>query len=246
MQEGPETSTETGEDRPDVEILILGAGFSGLGMAIRCLQSGRSSFLILERAHDLGGTWRDNAYPGCACDVPSRLYSFSFELNPDWSRAYAGQEEIWRYLKDCVQRHHLEPYLRLGWTVARARFDEFTGLWSVESTDGRRLRCRYLVASATPLGNPYRPPIPGLEDFEGPSFHTATWDHGVDLQGKTVAVVGTGASAVQCVPAIAPEVGRLILFQRTLASQQRLKFSVGHRSRIIARQEKNKRWRAST
>jgi cation diffusion facilitator CzcD-associated flavoprotein CzcO len=197
--------------------LIVGAGFAGLGMAIRLKQTGVDDFIILERAGSLGGTWRDNRYPGCACDVESHLYSFSFELNPDWSRAYAPWHEILAYLERTTDKYGIRPHIRFDEAVTRAVFDERTGVWTVETSRGRSLRTRALVACAGPLTRASYPDIPGLDVFRGKVMHSAHWDPAYSVAGKRVAVIGTGASAIQIVPAIAPEVTRLDVYQRTPA-----------------------------
>ena len=196
------------------DVLIIGTGFAGLGMAIRLQQAGRSDFLILERAAEVGGTWRDNAYPGAACDVESFLYSFSFEPNPDWSHMFARQGEIWAYMRGVAEKYALRPRIRFGAGVAEARFDEATQRWDVLAEDGRRFRARVLVTGCGGLSRPKKPEIEGLDSFTGTLFHSARWKHD-DFGGKRVAVIGTGASAIQIVPAIAPEVARLFVYQRT-------------------------------
>jgi cation diffusion facilitator CzcD-associated flavoprotein CzcO/acetyl esterase/lipase len=197
------------------DTIIAGAGFAGLGMAIQLRKAGRESFLILEKAADIGGTWRENTYPGCACDIPSHLYSFSFELNPNWTRMYPSQREIWQYMQDVVDKHHLRPSIRLHSELVEAVFDETECLWRVRLRNGEQLRARFLVAATGPLSKPAIPDIAGLERFEGCVFHSACWDHSYDLQDKRVAVIGTGASAIQFVPEIAPKVKQLYVFQRT-------------------------------
>src|SRR5215207_3668793 len=189
----------------DVEVAIIGSGFSGLGMAIRLRQEGIEDFVVLERAADVGGTWWANTYPGCACDVPSHLYSFSFALNPDWSQTYSTQPEIRDYLRGVVERFDLRRQILLGHEVTQATWDEEAGRWELETSHGR-LRTRVLVAGMGPLTEPKFPDLPGLGSFEGPVFHSARWDHDVDLTGLRVAAVGTGASAIQFVPAIQPKV----------------------------------------
>lgn len=199
---------------PHVHVAIIGTGFGGLGAAIRLKQDGEQDFVILERASEIGGTWRDNSYPGCACDVQSHLYSFSFDLNPNWSRSYSPQPEIWQYLKDCVQRHGLGPHLRLGREVKEARWDDARRRWSIE-TSRETFTADVLISAAGALSDPSIPELHGLGAFEGEVFHSATWNHRYDLRGKRVAVIGTGASAIQFVPRIQKEVARLTLFQRT-------------------------------
>lgn len=202
--------------RADVlDVVIVGAGFAGIGMAIQLDAARRKRFVILERSDRVGGTWRDNSYPGCACDVPAHLYSYSFEQNPDWSLPYAPQAEILAYLERCVDKYGLRDRLRLGTAAVKATFDEELGLWTIETSKGTSLRSRALVVGTGPLNRWSMPEIEGLDRFRGPTFHSSAWDHSVPLDGKTVAVVGTGASAIQIVPAIAPQVARLHLFQRT-------------------------------
>jgi cation diffusion facilitator CzcD-associated flavoprotein CzcO len=198
----------------DVEIAIIGSGFSGLGTAIRLRQEGRDDFVVLECASDVGGTWYFNTYPGCACDVPSHLYSFSFAPNPDWSATYSGQPEIRDYLRRCADDFGVRPFIRFNREVTAARWDDDAACWRLDTTGGP-LSARVLVAAAGPLTEPKLPPLPGLESFTGTAFHSARWDHDHDLTGERVAAIGTGASAIQFVPAIQPHVTRLHVFQRT-------------------------------
>ncbi|WP_344540240.1 flavin-containing monooxygenase [Actinomadura fulvescens] len=199
--------------------MIIGSGFGGIGMAIRLKRAGIHDFVILEKADELGGTWRDNTYPGAACDVPSHLYSFSFERKTDWTRRFPPQREILDYLRLCARKYGVLPHIRFGTEVTEARFDSGDGhtasVWRVSTRDGEELTARVLISACGQLNRPTLPAIEGRESFTGPSFHSARWDHGVDLRGKKVAVIGTGASAVQIVPEIAAEAGRLALFQRS-------------------------------
>jgi cation diffusion facilitator CzcD-associated flavoprotein CzcO len=197
-----------------VRVAIVGSGFSGLGMAIRLRRAGIEDFVILERADDVGGTWRDNSYPGCRCDVPSHLYSFSFAPNPDWTSTFSAQEEIWDYLRTCARRYGVVDHVHFGHEVLGAEWDEDAQRWRIETSQGS-LTAQALVLGTGPLSEPSIPDLPGLERFEGATFHSATWDHDHDLDGERVAVVGTGASAIQFVPQIQPHVERLHLFQRT-------------------------------
>lgn len=196
--------------------LIIGTGFSGLGMGI-ALQKRGVDFLILEKADEVGGTWRDNTYPGCACDVPSHLYSFSFDPKADWSRVFGSQPEILSYLKGVTDKHGLRPNIQFGAHVDRAHWDDAEYRWHVFAKDGREYVAQFLISGAGALHIPSLPPIAGLEDFAGPRFHTAQWDHTVDLAGKRVAVIGTGASAIQVVPELVKIVEQLQLYQRTPA-----------------------------
>ncbi len=197
-----------------VRVAIVGAGFSGLGMAIRLKQQGIDDFVVLERGEDVGGTWRDNTYPGAACDVPSHLYSFSFAPNPHWSRTYSPQREIRDYLRRTADRHGVGRHIRFGHEVSDASWDEATQQWRITTTQGQ-FAAQALVLGNGPLAEPSVPAIPGLDRFAGTLFHSARWDHGHDLTGQRVAVIGTGASAIQFVPHIQPCVGSLTLFQRT-------------------------------
>jgi cation diffusion facilitator CzcD-associated flavoprotein CzcO len=199
---------------PGITVAIIGTGFGGIGMAARLRRAGFEDVVLLERATDLGGTWRDNAYPGAACDVPSHLYSFSFAPNPDWSRSFSPQPEIWAYLRRVADQEGVTAKIRFGAELISTHWDETARVWRLETTDGT-LTARFLVSAAGPLADPLIPDLPGLGSFEGAIFHSATWDHGRDLTGRSVAVVGTGASAIQIVPRIQPTVGRLIVFQRT-------------------------------
>ncbi|MBB2909843.1 cation diffusion facilitator CzcD-associated flavoprotein CzcO [Streptosporangium becharense] len=196
-------------------ITIIGSGFAGLGMAIKLKEAGYHDFVILEKAAEIGGTWRDNTYPGCACDIPSHMYSFSYELNPGWSRMFSPRAEIWRYMRDCVDKYGLAPHLRLGSEFVEMAYDDAARDWKVRLAGGETLTSNAVVAGIGALHVPSYPEIPGRESFRGPAFHSAGWDHSVDLTGKRVAVIGTGASAVQFVPEIAGRVARLHLFQRT-------------------------------
>jgi cation diffusion facilitator CzcD-associated flavoprotein CzcO len=201
-------------DQRHVEIAIVGAGLSGLGMAIALRRDGHRSFVVLEREADLGGTWRDNTYPGCACDIPSVLYSYSDAQNPDWSHAFAHQPEIWAYMKDVAGRHDLASHMRYGHDVCKAEWDEARGLWEIETSRGE-FTAEILISATGALADPSIPELPGLGRFQGRVFHSARWDHEHELTGRRVAVVGAGASAIQFVPEIQPEVNRLHLFQRT-------------------------------
>jgi cation diffusion facilitator CzcD-associated flavoprotein CzcO len=207
---------KTVESIQHVEVAIAGSGFAGLAMAIRLLQRGERDFVVLERAGDVGGTWRDNSYPGCACDVPSHLYSFSFEPNPHWSRTFSPQPEIQDYLRHCARKYGVLPHVRFDSELLDARWDEAAQRWILQ-TAGGPLTARVLVAATGPLSEPSIPVVPGLDSFRGTVFHSARWNHEHDLRGRRVAVVGTGASAIQFVPRIQPQVEHLTVFQRTPA-----------------------------
>lgn len=204
-------------DRDDLPIVIIGAGFAGIGMAVQLMKAGIHSFTMFERANEIGGTWRDNTYPGAACDVPSHVYSFSFEPNPNWSRAFSESGEIQSYLLGVVEKWKLRPHLRLNTEVVDARFDEESGSWTLKTNAGETVAARVVVSGVGGLVDPALPNIKGLENFTGELFHTARWNHDYDLTGKNVAVIGTGASAVQVVPSIARQVAKLSVFQRTAA-----------------------------
>ena len=202
-------------------VLVIGAGFGGLGMAIELGRAGEHDVLLLEKGDDVGGVWRENTYPGAACDVPSHLYSYSFEPNPRWSRTYSPQAEILDYLRHCAARYGVRDKIRFGCEVTSAVFDEATALWCVTWRDahGRAHagHARVLVSAVGLLSRPAMPALPGLDMFAGPVFHSAQWRHDVALKDKRVAVIGTGASAIQFVPELARDVARLTVFQRTPA-----------------------------
>jgi len=197
-----------------VEVAIVGAGFGGLGAAITLERAGFRDFAVLERAPEVGGTWFFNSYPGCQCDVPSNLYSYSFARKPDWSRSYPEQPEVLNYLRDCSRRFGVRDRIHLEREMREAAWDESMQRWEIETSRGP-LSARVLVCAPGLLSEPKTPAIPGLESFEGEHFHTAGWGARRDLVGKRVAVVGTGATAVQLVPRIQPQVERLHVFQRT-------------------------------
>lgn len=197
-----------------VQVAILGSGFAGLGMAIRLKQRGVESFVVFERAGEVGGTWRDNTYPGCACDIRSDLYSFSFAPNPEWAHRYARQPEILAYLKRTTEQFGVTPHLRLRHEVQEARWDDEAALWRIRTSSGP-YSARVLVSGHGPLIDPVWPELPGLDRFKGERFHSARWNHAADLTGKRVAVVGTGASAIQFVPELQKVARQLTVFQRT-------------------------------
>ncbi len=199
-----------------VRVAVIGSGFGGLGAAVRLRREGITDFVVLERAGGVGGTWRDNSYPGCACDVPSHLYSFSFAPNPDWPRSFSGQEHIRAYLEHVTDTFGLRPHLRFNAEVKRMTWDAERLRWDIETTGGN-WSADVVVSATGPLSEPKLPDVPGLDAFPGKVFHSARWDHDYDLRGKRVAVIGTGASAIQIVPSIQPQVEKLTLFQRTPA-----------------------------
>lgn len=196
------------------QVAIVGSGFGGLATAHELKQAGVQDFLILERAGDVGGVWRDNSYPGCACDVQSHLYSFSFAPNPDWSRSFSPQAEILAYLQRCARQLGLMPHVRLNHEVLQARWDEVSATWHIRTNQGD-VHARHLVGAFGSLSDPLMPKLPGLEDFQGEVFHSANWPRGFQHQGKRIAVMGTGASALQFIPAIQPDVAKMHVFQRT-------------------------------
>lgn len=200
----------------DVETVIVGAGFSGIGLGIQLLRQGKKSFVVLERAAEIGGTWRDNVYPGVACDIPSHLYSYSFLPKPDWSHFFAPGAEIHEYLQECVQAEGLSPYLRLRTAAKTMSWDEGSHRWLVR-TSRAIYRCEVLVMAVGRLSEPRIPAIPGLSTFNGPAFHSSRWEQQADFAGKRIGVVGTGASAVQLVPQLAEAAHSLVLFQRSAA-----------------------------
>lgn len=198
-------------------IVIVGAGFGGLGMAIQLRQRGEQDLLILEKQDRPGGVWHDNTYPGAACDIPSHLYSFSFEPNFDWSRRYPPQREIQAYLEHCADKYDVRRHTRFNTELARASFDTSTGRWHLLTAGGARLSADILITATGQLNRPAIPPLPGLESFQGKVFHSARWDHGHDLKDRDVAIVGTGASAIQFLPAVAARARQVHLFQRSAA-----------------------------
>jgi cation diffusion facilitator CzcD-associated flavoprotein CzcO len=210
-------STVNRTSHRETTIAIIGSGFAGLGMAIQLRRRGCDDFLILEKAHDIGGTWRDNTYPGCGCDVPTAIYSYSFEQNPYWSSVCSSQPEIQAYLQRLTDKYDLRRKTLFGTEIVGWYWDEAVSHWRLLTADGRTVTARYVVSGLGALHTPRIPKLSGIESFTGSSFHSARWDHSVDLTGKKVAVIGTGASAVQFVPIIAEQVGELQLYQRSPA-----------------------------
>jgi cation diffusion facilitator CzcD-associated flavoprotein CzcO len=198
-----------------LRIAIIGAGPGGLCLGIRLKEAGFDQFTILEKGRGVGGTWYHNRYPGCACDVPSHLYSFSFEVKRDWSRPYAPQPEILAYLEHCAEKYGLLPHCRFGDAVQRARWDEASVQWTIELASGRTFVADVLVSAIGMFNEISLPDIPGLDSFAGTSFHSARWNRDHDLSGETVGVIGSAASAVQLVPEIVKQAGQVHLFQRT-------------------------------
>ncbi|MFD2573607.1 flavin-containing monooxygenase [Spirosoma soli] len=201
--------------KAEVDVAIIGTGFAGLTAAVRLKQQRNTSFILFERADEVGGTWRDNVYPGCACDVPSHLYSLSFAPNPGWSRLYSPQPEILVYLKNVVSQHGLAPHIHYNTEIIRTEFSESNGFWTLTDRQQKSYTARVVIGALGPLNRPSIPRLNGLDTFTGRAFHSSAWDHSFDLTGKRVAVVGTGASAIQIIPQIAPSVFQLTVFQRT-------------------------------
>ena len=199
------------------QVAIIGAGFGGLAMAIRLLQRNIHNFLILEKSNEVGGTWRENQYPGAACDVQSHLYSLSFAPKTDWSKRYADAPEIFQYIQDVVQQFNLREYCQFNSEVVHTEYHEKECLWHVTLKDGRQISCQYLIFASGPLHVPQIPHIKGIEKFQGKVFHSSQWDHQYDLNGKVVASIGTGGSAIQYIPEIAPQVKQIYVMQRTAA-----------------------------
>jgi cation diffusion facilitator CzcD-associated flavoprotein CzcO len=197
-----------------LRVAIIGAGFAGLGMAIKLEEAGVGPFAVFERASELGGTWRENHYPGCCCDVPSHVYSYSFALNKGWTRGFAPQWEILQYLNATADAYGVREHVRFDHEVREAAWDEDARRWTIDTAQGR-FTADVLVNAGGALSEPKDPDIPGIETFAGTKFHSARWDHDHDLRGERVGVIGTGASAIQFVPAIQPDVAQLLLFQRT-------------------------------
>ena len=203
------------KDARRTRIAVIGAGHSGLCMGMRLKQAGQHDFLILEKAATLGGTWRDNTYPGASCDAPSFLYSFSFAQKTDWSRRFAWQPELLGYSTELAIRHGLLPHCRFNAEVSAVAYDDAAGTWTLTCADGSSVVADFVVAGVGQLNRPSTPQIPGQAEFTGPQFHSAQWNHGVDLAGKRIAVIGNAASAVQFVPQIAPLAAQLTVFQRS-------------------------------
>jgi cation diffusion facilitator CzcD-associated flavoprotein CzcO len=198
----------------DHEVVVIGAGFSGIGAAIKLQQAGFPDFVVLDEADGVGGTWHWNTYPGVAVDIPSFSYQFSFEKRSDWSRVYAPGRELKAYADHCADKYGVRDRIRLKTRVIGASFDEDSSVWTIE-TSGGPITARYAIVATGVFSQPKLPEIRGVESFAGPALHTARWDHSVELRGKRVGVIGTGASAIQVIPAIAPEVEQLTVFQRT-------------------------------
>ncbi|MGV9633451.1 flavin-containing monooxygenase [Nocardia rhamnosiphila] len=198
-----------------LDVAVIGAGFAGIGAAIRLRDRGITNFAVFERGDAIGGTWRDNTYPGAACDIPSRLYSYSFAPNPDWSHTYSGSGEILGYIDAMVAKSGIAPHIRLRHNVTGIEFDESTGTWEISIAGSGEVRARAVVLASGPLTEPGYPDIPGIDSFAGHTIHSARWDHDYDFAGKRVAVVGTGASAVQIIPELVERAGSVKVFQRT-------------------------------
>lgn len=196
------------------QVVIIGAGFAGIGAAIKLQQAGFTDFVVLEKADEIGGVWRANTYPGCACDVPSALYSYSFAPNPQWSRVFAQQQEIKTYIQNVAQQFDVKKYVRFGYEMLESAWDDQAKHWVVKTNQGL-IHARFAIMAGGPMHQPVLPKIKGLETFKGAQFHSAEWNHDVDLNGKKVAVVGAGASAIQFVPEIQAQVEKLTLLQRT-------------------------------
>ena len=214
-QQSARTSEAVDRDALHRDVIVIGAGFSGINAGIRLKAEGITDFIILERADDVGGTWRDNTYPGCACDVPSHLYSYSFEQNPDWSTTYSGSAEIQAYIQHCAEKYGLHEHLHFGVGIAHAAFDDDRGLWHLTADDGAVYTARAVISAVGGLVEPSTPNFAGIDAFTGEIMHTARWKHDVSLAGKKVVIIGTGASGIQVIPSIAPEVDRLTVIQRS-------------------------------
>lgn len=202
-------------ESPTPRIVILGAGIGGLCMAIALRRAGIDSFTIYEKSDGVGGTWRDNSYPGAQCDVPSHFYSFSFATSPDWSRVFPEQPEILRYLESCTDRFGIRPHLRLSTPITEATYDDVTNTWTLRTDTGEVVTADIVVSGLGQLNIPSYPELPGREAFSGTTFHSARWQHNHPLRGERVAVIGNAASAVQFVPRIADDAGSLAVFQRS-------------------------------
>ncbi|NNC98752.1 MAG: NAD(P)/FAD-dependent oxidoreductase, partial [Gammaproteobacteria bacterium] len=197
------------------KIIIVGAGFSGICMGIELLRQGITDFAVLEKAGSLGGTWRDNTYPGAECDIPSALYSYSFEHNHKWQYKWSGQQQILKYQHDTAAKYGVDQHIQFGREVKEAKFQSETSRWLINTSDGEQYSAQHIVTAVGQLHHPAIPKFAGDESFAGERFHSANWNHRAELVGKRVAVIGNAASAVQFIPEIAPEVARLVIFQRS-------------------------------
>jgi cation diffusion facilitator CzcD-associated flavoprotein CzcO len=201
--------------RTSPSVAIIGSGFGGIGLGVLLKEAGIDNFTIYEQADDIGGVWRENTYPGAECDVPSPLYSFSFAAHDAWPKRYSGQADIHAYIKKTAEGRGVMPHVQLGTEITRMEYDEQRRQWVLTAAGGLTFTADVVVPAVGQLSKPAYPKVPGMESFAGPTMHSALWDHDVDLRGKRVAVIGTGASAIQFVPRLQPVVGRLTLFQRT-------------------------------
>lgn len=198
-----------------LDTIVIGAGFSGIGAAIRLKKAGIENFVILERKNEIGGTWRDNTYPGCACDIPSFLYCYSFEPNPNWSASFSPHYEILAYLKKCIDKYALASHIHYNCQVKALIFQENTASWDIRTNSATTYHARTVISCSGPLNEPIIPSFKDQTKFKGKSFHSLNWDHDYDLINKRVGVIGTGASAIQFIPKIAPKLKQLTIFQRT-------------------------------
>lgn len=196
------------------QVVVIGAGFAGIGAAIKLQEAGFTDLVVLEKANEIGGVWRANTYPGCACDVPSALYSYSFAPNPKWSRVFAQQQEIKEYIQDVAKKFDVEKYVRFGYEMLESAWDTQAKHWVIKTNHGP-IYAQFVIMAGGPMHEPVLPKIEGIKTFKGVSFHSAEWNHSFDLTGKKVAVIGAGASAIQFVPEIQSKVEKLVLFQRT-------------------------------
>lgn len=203
--------------KTEPSILIIGAGFAGLGAAIRLTQEGFSNVVVLEANEGVGGTWRENTYPGCACDVPSHLYCYSFEPNPNWTRVFSPQPEILAYLEHCADKYDITRRIRFNTRVNEVTYSEADKRWRVGTESGQTFEVDVVLNATGPLNRPKFPAIPGRELFKGDQFHSSRWDHSVDLEGKRIATIGTGASAIQFIPEVVDSAAEVTVFQRTPA-----------------------------
>lgn len=206
---------QSSNSNKNIRIAIIGTGFGGLGLAIRLKQAGFDQFTIFEKASDVGGVWRDNTYPGAACDVPSHLYSFSFEQELGWKNRYGTSQEIHQYLRHCTNKYKIRPHIHFHTEIAKTDFDASQGLWLIQTTTGEQFEAEFLIAAVGQLNRPAYPKLKGIERFKGKAFHSARWEHDYDLNQKRVAVIGTGASAIQFVPEIVKQVAHLDIYQRS-------------------------------
>lgn len=215
LEQPPVTAPEQKDDTKPLDALVVGAGFSGVCAGIKLLEQDITNFKIVEKSDGVGGTWWDNTYPGAACDIPSHLYCFSFEQNPNWSRKFSPQSEILEYIENCAEKYGITPHIENGVKILELRLHEDRGLWEANFEGGRSVFAHHVINGTGGLHKPFTPEFPGQDSFKGPQMHTARWDHRVSMEGKKIAVIGSAASAIQVIPEAAKVAEHVTVFQRT-------------------------------